>query len=41
MPVVPGLGVGLVPVLQMLVLPPLVFRVAGGLWKRIAQGEQR
>jgi hypothetical protein len=28
MPLVPGLGVGLVPVAQMLVLPPLVFRVA-------------
>ena len=28
MPLVPGLGVGSVPVLQMLVLPPLIFRVA-------------
>ena len=25
---VPGLDVGLVPVLQMLVLPPLIFRIA-------------
>lgn len=28
MPLVPGLGVGIVPILQMLVLPPLIFRVA-------------
>ncbi len=28
MPLIPGLGVGLVPVLQMLVLPPLILRVA-------------
>ncbi len=28
MPLVPGLGVGIVPLLQMLVLPPLIFRVA-------------
>jgi hypothetical protein len=28
MPLLPGLGVGLFPVLQMLVLPPLIFRVA-------------
>lgn len=27
MPLVPGLGVGLIPVAQMLLLPPLVFRV--------------
>jgi len=27
MPLVSGLGIGLVPVLQMLVLPPLIFRV--------------
>jgi hypothetical protein len=27
MPVVPGLGVGLAPVAQMLVLPPIIFRV--------------
>jgi hypothetical protein len=31
MPLVPGLGVGLSPVAQMLVLPPLVFRVVA-LW---------
>ena len=41
MPVVPGLGVGLLPVLQMLVLPPLVFRVAGCLSNRVSQGEQQ
>ena len=28
MPFVPGLRIGLVPVLQMLVLPPLIFRMA-------------
>lgn len=28
MPVLPGLGVGLSPVVQMLVLPPIIFRVA-------------
>lgn len=28
MPLFPGLGVGLVPVLQMLLLPPLIFRIA-------------
>ena len=28
MPLVPGLRVGIVPILQMLVLPPLIFRVA-------------
>jgi len=31
MPLVPGLGVGLIPVAQMLLLPPLVFRVVA-LW---------
>ena len=29
MPIIPGLGVGLVPVMQMIVLPLLVFRVVG------------
>ncbi len=28
MPLVPGLGVGLTPIAQMLVLPPIIFRVA-------------
>jgi len=28
MPTLPGLGIGLVPIAQMLVLPPLVFRTA-------------
>jgi hypothetical protein len=28
MPIAPGLGVGLAPVAQMLVLPPIIFRVA-------------
>jgi len=27
MPLVPGLGIGIVPITQMLVLPPLIFRV--------------
>jgi hypothetical protein len=35
MPLFPGLGVGIVPIAQMLVLPPLIFRiVAGTLAKR-------
>lgn len=33
MPLIPGLGVGLVPVLQMLLLPPLIFRIAAS-WAR-------
>ena len=37
MPVVPGLGVGLVPVLQWLVLPPLVAALVG----RQLRGQQR
>ena len=28
MPLIPGLGLGLVPVLQMLLVPPLIFRIA-------------
>jgi hypothetical protein len=28
MPVVPSLGVGIVPIAQMLILPPLIFRIA-------------
>jgi hypothetical protein len=28
MPTVPGMGIGLVPIAQMLILPPLVFRIA-------------
>jgi hypothetical protein len=28
MPKVPGLGVGLVPIAQMLILPPMIFRIA-------------
>jgi hypothetical protein len=27
MPIVPGLGIGLVPIAQMLILPPLIFRI--------------
>ena len=27
MPLVPGLGIGLVPIAQMLVIPPLIFRI--------------
>jgi hypothetical protein len=27
MPVVPGLGVGVIPIAQMLLLPPLIFRI--------------
>ena len=32
MPLVPGLDVGLVPVVQMLVLPPLIFRIVA-IWR--------
>jgi len=41
MPLVPGLEVGLVPVAQMVILPPLVFLIAGGISKCIPQGEPR
>ena len=36
MPLIPGLGVGLVPVAQMLVLPPLIFPIVAALlgWQR-------
>ena len=33
MPLLPGLGVGVVPVAQMLVLPPLIFRLVAA-WRR-------
>ena len=29
MPLLPGLGIGVVPVLQMLLLPPVIFRASG------------
>ena len=29
MPLLPGLGIGIVPVLQMLILPPVIFRMTG------------
>lgn len=29
MPLLPGLGIGVVPVLQMLILPPIIFRMTG------------
>ena len=32
MPLVPGLGIGVVPIMQMLVLPPLIFRVVAA-WR--------
>ena len=32
MPLVSGLGVGVVPIIQMLVLPPLIFRVVAA-WR--------
>jgi len=34
MPRVPGLDVGLVPVAQMLILPPLIFRLVAGWYRR-------
>jgi hypothetical protein len=37
MPVVPGLRIGLVPVLQMLVLPPLIFRMASAAERAIVR----
>ena len=36
MPRVPWLDVGLIPVAQMLVLPPLIFRLVAGWYRRIA-----
>ena len=36
MPRVPGLGVGLVPVAQMLLLPPLIFRIVAAWHGRTA-----
>ena len=38
MPVLPVLGVGLSPVLQMLLLPPLIFKLAA-LWLQRRQGQ--
>lgn len=35
MPLVPGLGIGIVPITQMLVLPPLIFRVMAAWYSRI------
>jgi hypothetical protein len=40
MPRVPGLNVGLVPVAQMLVLPPLIFRVVTRWWGRTVAPEE-
>ena len=34
MPVVPGLGAGVIPIAQMLLLPPLIFRMAAALGMR-------
>jgi hypothetical protein len=39
MPLVPGLGVGIVPILQMLVLPPLIFWIAAA-WGRVRRSSQ-
>jgi hypothetical protein len=39
MPLVPGLRVGIVPILQMLVLPPLIFWVAAA-WGRVRRSSQ-
>jgi hypothetical protein len=36
MPIVPGLGVGLAPIAQMLVLPPIIFRVVAS-WMALSQ----
>ncbi len=39
MPLVPGLGVGLLPILQMLILPPLIFWVATA-WDRVRRSSR-
>lgn len=39
MPLVPGLGVGLSPILQMLVLPPLIFWIAAA-WDRVRRSSR-
>jgi hypothetical protein len=36
MPLVPGLDVGMVPVAQMLILPPLIFRLVAVWYRRTA-----
>ena len=41
MPVIPGLGVGLAPVLQMALLPPLLMRFAGSQITRADRSGQR
>lgn len=38
MPLVPGLNIGIVPVLQMLVIPPLVLRITVGLNRYLPAG---
>jgi hypothetical protein len=38
MPVIPGTNVGLVPILQMLILPPVIFYFAG-IWVRHRQSQ--
>jgi len=35
MPLVPGLGIGVVPVLQMLLLPPVVFSIVSNRWRAV------
>jgi hypothetical protein len=34
MPMVPGLGIGLVPIAQMIILPPIIFRMAAVIGSR-------
>jgi hypothetical protein len=41
MPLVPGLDIGLAPVAQMLVLPPLIFRIVTALEAKSIQGETK
>jgi hypothetical protein len=36
MPTVPGLGTGLVPIAQMVILPPMIFRIVTLLGRRKA-----
>ncbi len=41
MPILPGLDVGVVPVLQMLLLPPVIFRIAARWTSRSATNGSR
>ncbi len=40
MPLMPGIGIGISPIAQMLLLPPLIFRVAA-MWRKKSCPDQR